>query len=297
MRKNFYYCWRNATVALLLLDLAPANIIAQDLAFIAYKSKTKLSSQQTNRSLKEVLRDVQNLYKVDLAYQESLVAKKYLVCQLKEEQALEKTLKEILAPFGLVHQRIALTQYAIISKDKTTSTNTSDFGPLLSASNYNGLSAPGFNNLVETKAPDILVTGVVTGETGEGLPGVTVQVKGTTVGATTDIQGAYSLSVPENAGTLVFSYIGYVSQEVPIGNRTTLNVTLRPDAKSLEEVVVIGYGSVKKREVTGAVTSVKPEDLNKGAVTDAMQLIQGKVAGLSVTRTNGGDPTAGLEIN
>ncbi|WP_181884995.1 SusC/RagA family TonB-linked outer membrane protein [Pontibacter diazotrophicus] len=143
---------------------------------------------------------------------------------------------------------------------------------------------------------DVTVTGKVTGETGDGLPGVTVMLKGTNTGVTTDVDGNYRLNVPNGSGTLVFSYIGYEPQEVPVNNRAAINISLAPDTEALEEVVVIGYGSQKKREVTGAVASVKPEDFNQGAVTDAMQLVQGKVAGLSVTRTNGGDPTSGLEI-
>ncbi|MBF9254077.1 TonB-dependent receptor [Pontibacter sp. 172403-2] len=143
---------------------------------------------------------------------------------------------------------------------------------------------------------DVQVSGVVTSsEDGNPLPGVTVLVKGSTTATATDAEGRYEISVPESA-TLVFSYIGFTPQEVPLNGRTQLDIKLLPDQKQLQEIVVIGYGTQKKGDVTSSVASVKRDEFTKGAVRDAAQLIQGKVAGLRVT-TPSGDPTANTQIN
>ncbi|MDR2511345.1 MAG: SusC/RagA family TonB-linked outer membrane protein [Bacteroidales bacterium] len=125
-----------------------------------------------------------------------------------------------------------------------------------------------------------------------GIPGASVIVKGSypLIGTASDFDGHYSLSVPEGA-TLVFSSTGMQSKEVEIGTQTSINVTLSSIATDLDAVVVIGYGSQKKKEVTGSVASVKQEDFNAGIKTSPMGLLQGKVAGLTIQRTEGGDPT------
>ena len=144
-------------------------------------------------------------------------------------------------------------------------------------------------------AQDMTVTGKVTDSGGGGLPGVTVQVKGTTVGTTSDVNGNYSVaSVPSN-GTLVFSYVGMKAQEVAVNGRSSVNVTLLEDAAALEEVVVIGYGTVKKKDATGAVSALDAKDFNKGIITSTQQLLQGRVAGVAITQ-NSGEPGAGINV-
>ncbi|WP_439882560.1 SusC/RagA family TonB-linked outer membrane protein [Pontibacter sp. MBLB2868] len=141
----------------------------------------------------------------------------------------------------------------------------------------------------------VTLTGKVVNENGEGLPGVTVVLKGTSTGTSTDVNGNFSLSVPRAGGSLVFSFIGYTTQEVAIGSRTSFNVSLLPDAKALQEVVVVGYGTQKKSDVTGSVATVSSDDFVKGQVTTPEQLIQGKVAGVQIT-SNGGAPGSGSTI-
>ncbi|HEX8506607.1 MAG TPA: TonB-dependent receptor [Hymenobacter sp.] len=134
-------------------------------------------------------------------------------------------------------------------------------------------------------APDLTVTGTITDEKGAGLPGVTVVLKGTTVGTSTDTQGSYSLRVPEAQanGTLVFSFVGYAPQEVAIGGRTSIGAQLQTDAKALEEVVVVGYGTQKREDVTGSVVSVPQDRLEKIPVSNIALALQGAVAGVTVT--------------
>ncbi|WP_434086520.1 SusC/RagA family TonB-linked outer membrane protein [Pontibacter populi] len=145
------------------------------------------------------------------------------------------------------------------------------------------------------KQQGVTLKGKVVNENGEGLPGVTVVLKGTTTGTSTDINGNFSLNVPQTGGTLVLSFIGYTTQEVAIGGQTTFNVALQPDVKALEEIVVVGYGTQKKSDVTGSVTSVSSDDFVQGQVTTPEQLIQGKVAGVAIT-SNSGAPGSGSTI-
>ena len=125
---------------------------------------------------------------------------------------------------------------------------------------------------------DIIVSGVLTDESDNPLPGVNVLVKGSTVGTTSDAQGKYSLSVPDENAILVISFIGYVTQEIPVGNQTTINVKLVPDVTQLGEVVVVGYGTQKKTSVTGAISSVSSEEIAIQPVTNICQALQGRVA-------------------
>lgn len=138
------------------------------------------------------------------------------------------------------------------------------------------------------------VVGVVTDETGEPVIGATVRVKNENVGTITDINGSYSVDVAKN-GTLLFSSIGYESQEIAVQSRTTINVSMSTDSHLLEETVVIGYGSVKKRDLTGAVSSLKGEDLLKNNPISINQGLQGKMAGVAVSQSDGA-PGAGTSI-
>lgn len=143
-------------------------------------------------------------------------------------------------------------------------------------------------------AQNVPVTGKVTDTEGNPLPGAAVLIKETGQGTQTDVEGTWSLETPGDA-TLVFQFLGYTSQEIAREGRNVINVSLSADNQQLEEVVVIGYGTQRAGDVTSAVASVKAEDFVKGAVRDAAQLIQGKVAGLSVATTSG-DPTEGTQI-
>nr|WP_255749392.1 TonB-dependent receptor [Pontibacter liquoris] len=152
---------------------------------------------------------------------------------------------------------------------------------------------PATGNAVQTQ---VTVTGRVTDASGTGLPGVTVLLKGTTTASPTDNEGNYTIKVPNGNGTLVFSFIGYETQEIAINNRTSIQVTLADDAKALDEVVVVGYGTQEKSDLTGAVASVKGEEVKKIATNTPADALQGRVAGVTIRRGTG-NPRAGTDIN
>ena len=143
-------------------------------------------------------------------------------------------------------------------------------------------------------AQNITVSGVVTDAADRSaIPAVSIVVKGTTTGTQTDANGRYSIAAPANS-TLVFTYIGYTTREVPVNNQTSLNIALQSEAQNLEQVVVVGYGTQRKVDVTGAVSSVKGEDITKQASVNPVSSLQGRVAGVSIT--NNGTPGSSPQI-
>jgi TonB-linked SusC/RagA family outer membrane protein len=136
-------------------------------------------------------------------------------------------------------------------------------------------------------AQGISVKGKVTDETGQALPGVTILLKGSSTGATTNPDGNYTLNLPSSTGTLVVSFIGYTSQEIPINNRTTIHVNLVPDAKALGEVVVVAYGQQKKATVTGSIATIQTKELVQSPVSNLTNALGGRLPGLITTQRSG----------
>lgn len=140
------------------------------------------------------------------------------------------------------------------------------------------------------------VTGVVTDETGSPLPGVSVVVKGTAIGTITDLDGKYTLAKVSDNAVLQYSFIGMKMQEQPVRGKTSINVTLQSDNIGIEEVVAIGYGSVQKKELTSAVTSVASKDLLQGSFNSPLQMLDGKVAGVTISNPAAADPNRSTDI-
>lgn len=141
----------------------------------------------------------------------------------------------------------------------------------------------------------VSISGAVSDESGEPMPGVSVLEKGTNNGTVTDLDGKFTLNVKSGESILAVSFIGYSTQEVTVGSQTDLQITLIEDLQNLSEVIVIGYGTQEKKDVTGAMATVKSEDFNKGIVNSPQDLIQGKVAGVNVVAASG-EPGASQNI-
>ncbi|MFT5771041.1 MAG: TonB-linked SusC/RagA family outer membrane protein [Algoriphagus sp.] len=138
------------------------------------------------------------------------------------------------------------------------------------------------------------ISGTVTDESGLPLPGATVLVKGTTNGTVTDLDGKFSIDVTDTA-IIQISYVGYISRELSVNGQSIFDIQLKPDATQLEELVVVGYGTQKRSDVTGAIGSVKSEDFNRGVITNPVDLLQGKVAGVNITSASG-EPGANQNV-
>lgn len=241
------------------------------------------AQQPQTLALPKLLDALETRYNVRFNYQANLVRKLVLdVPPLEQfDGRLEATLTRLLAPLNWQCKQLTPTTFVVqpLPPAKPTPLKAS-----LTPSEAVGTTATDAPN-----APQLMVTGRVRGpDSPDGIPGVNILLKGTNVGAATDANGMFRINVPDpGEGTLIVSYIGYLTQEVAVNRRTQLDVTLVADVKGLDEVVVVGYGTVRKRDLTGSVVTIKPEDIKRSSVTTVSNLLQGQVAGVVVTGGTG----------
>jgi iron complex outermembrane receptor protein len=232
-----------------------------------------ISISVENEKVKTALGEIEKLVSVKFTYNpQSIPINKKISGDFKDEK-LSEVLNRLLVPLNIDYELSG--DYIILSKGQDVS------------------------ELESSSAKEIIIvqsiSGKVSDDTGNPLPGVNVIEKGTSNGTSTDVNGNYTLNVTDINSVLVFTFIGFETKEVSVGSETSVNVTLSPDTKTLEEIVVVGYGTQKKGEITSAVTSVNPDQFNKGNISNVSQLLQGKVAGLSVSRA-GGNPNGEFAI-
>ncbi|MCS6968993.1 MAG: TonB-dependent receptor [Cytophagales bacterium] len=245
---------------------------------------TQRTTGHQKLSLKEALKSIEKHHNASFMYETSIVEGKQVnASNLQLQKPLQQVLKELLEPFSLTFEPVGSNLWLI--KKETKKEPLVDLKIIQLITPTLSLPQP---VIPQPKIVDRRITGKVTSASDQSpLPGVNVVVKGTTIGTVTDVEGKYSINVPDNATTLVFSYVGYVTQEIAIGNQTEINVVLQEDVRSLQEVVVVGYGEQRKRDVTGAVASVKAEQIKAVPVMGADQALQGRVSGVQVIQSSG----------
>jgi TonB-dependent starch-binding outer membrane protein SusC len=250
------------------------------------------SQSDKESSLSGKLKEVESKFKVSILYDADLVKNKKVKATNKFS-TVEETLKNLLEPFELDYKKGEDGLFVIIPKSnkslkpiESNGSKIEETRTLESELTRLEFYASRGNNIIRA---DVIISGTVTGgKENEPLPGVTVQLKGTSIGTATDVNGKYTLKLPDASGVLVFSYIGYVPEEVSVSNKTVIDIVLIEDITSLKEVVVVGYGTQSRKNLTSSISTLKPEDMNRGAISDVGQLLQGKVPGLNISRS--GDP-------
>ncbi|CAN5904499.1 hypothetical protein BH24BAC1_BH24BAC1_29110 [soil metagenome] len=276
-------------VACLLVSCLPALGLAQELAYTHPGGQDPQSGKQTDQSLalKTVLSDLSSRYHVSFNYDSKVVQDVYVQNAKQNfgsnfDQSLDKLLESVNLKFKKVEESI----YIILplESNRVKIKKTSLGLPLATP------PAPVKLTRLEVAPAAITISGRVTDtQKGEGLPGVSVLVKGTTVGTSTDANGRYSLTAPDGNGTLVFSYVGYTNREIPINNRTTIDVQLTISTQKLEEVVVTALGIRREAKALGYATStVAPEEVTTNRTPNFMNALTGKVAGVNVTNLGSG---------
>jgi TonB-linked SusC/RagA family outer membrane protein len=235
-----------------------------------YSQATKFSFRAENKQVVEVLRQIEEKSDFRFFFLREQVDVERKVTVTARDATVEQILEELF--------RGEPVSYEFANEALIVLTRSDN--PLGSVSGY-----------LEGNMQQPAVSGTVTDESGQPLPGVTVVIKGTTQGTVTNAEGSYSLSnIPEDA-TLVFSFVGMRTQEVVVGNQTSIDVTMQVDAIGIEEVVAIGYGTQKRVNLTGAVSTVRSEDLSKVTTSNTSQLLQGQMAGI-LTKQSSGMPGA-----
>ncbi len=241
----------------------------------------KITVSLENKRIKGVLRTIGKAADVNFTYSPQLIPADRKIDFHVKNETLQTVLDRLLRPLGVNYE--LLGNNIVLSSQTTTRTV-----PSIGRQATSDVTMPSVV-LVQT------VSGLVTGEGNIGLPGVSVLVKGTQTGTNTDANGRFQLAVPNESSVLVFSFLGYASQEVTVGNRSQINIALSVDTKALDEVVVIGYGTVKKSDLTGSVSSLKMDELNKVPVASITQSLAGRTSGVRVTSESGA-PGAGVKI-
>lgn len=286
-------------VILLMTGVGLGAVNAQPIASAA---TYHYSQGEQWQPLQTVLQSVQDNYKVYLNYKTSLVqgkevnVKKIKIGKNQVEDVLQKVLTQHQLSFEklkdnyyVIYQSSQLPSLVPLDLNNETKKEEKRSSNPLSNIERRWNQQPVFN-LEQT------IRGTVTDlENNEPLPGVNVLAKGTTTGTVTDVDGNYRLTVGDDITTLVFSSVGYLSEEVEINGRNIVNLSLSPDIQSLEEVVVVGYGAVKKSDLTGSVSSVKAEELTAYPAIGAVQALQGRAAGVQITANNG-EPGADFKV-
>lgn len=222
--------------------------------------------RKTDTSIRSVLSEIEKSTSYRFLYNEEVVDADKIVSVNVKDESVDDVLKTLFKN-DKVDYKIVDNQI-ILSASSTTQQTTQQDGRT--------------------------VTGVITDASGAGLPSVSVIVKGTTKATVTDLDGNYSLEVP-NGATLTFRYIGYISQDIKVGGQSKIDVLLKEDTQALEEVVVVGYTTQRKADLTGSVSSVKMDNINDMAITDISSALQGRMSGVTILQ-NSGAPGSGTSI-
>lgn len=248
-----------------------------------------------DKTLESVLNTIQAKYRISILYESQLIENKKVGSEPELKGSADQVLQLLLKPLQLTFRKSDKV-YVIIKNEHPDESSLQKIEtiPIFSANKVDLTQHQPLDPmtllqlLLKGNASSVsTIKGKVTDDHQQGIPGVSVLLKGTTTGTSTDVEGNYSLNVPDATGTLVFSYIGYVTEEVAIRDQMTINMVLLPDIQSLSEVVVVGYGTQKKANLTGSVVSVSANELTKRPATHVGNLLQGKVTGLQVVQSSG----------
>lgn len=231
-----------------------------------------------NQEIRQVLSAIEKQTKVRFAYRPVLIPANQKITLVVSNEALSSILDKITKPLHLVYEVVG--QQIVLSPIPETESSPTGLVP-------RAITLP----------VDRQLTGTVTDENNAGLPGVSVVLKGTPRGTTTNAEGQFQLEVPDaGSPTLVFSFVGYVSQEVAVGNQSTIKLSLVPESKALNEVVVVGYGVQKKADLTGAIATLSADKIKNKAAVSYGEALVGQMAGVQVQQTNGAPGGEGLTI-
>lgn len=269
-------------------------LCSQQLAFAQFREMLATTSsisksgtkQSQATSLIDGLNSLEETFEVSIAFKDELVIGKLAPSKLKQYPSVEHGLKELLSGTDLDFEKAGKKSYVILKKKNQKQKNRSnDLMPVqfVSTRSAESLLLPRSSQSFSSLGEMAQVSGRVVDENGNGFPGVNILVKGTSIGAVTDINGNYTIAVPDNGTVLVFSFVGYSSQEISVGNQTVVNLTLLPDESDLQEVIVTALGIEKPAKSLGYATSnVKSDELTINRTPNLMNSLVGKIAGVSI---------------
>ena len=272
-----------AYLLVLLIGIFPSDLYPQTFARSGDTNQRDPAGQKASIiKLRDAVLELKSRYRVNVVFEENLLTGRTVSDSLlHENKGFEADLNTVLLPHGLQAQKIKKNSYAIVTAPSAPA----------AIENVERESAPVLElAMVPTVIAEVQLIGIggkVVDETGAALPGVNVIEKGTTNGTTTDGLGNFTLNVESESSVIVFSFVGYASEEIVVGNRTQFDISLLPDVKSLQEVVVIGYGEREKKDLTGAISTMSSEEITKTVNMTPEMSMQGRMAGVFVGTPSG----------
>lgn len=266
------------SIAQLLLAVLFVGVSFAHTSYSQNMLDQKITIEVKDQNIRSVLGAITKLSGVNFLYSPELIKSGRNVSLSVREERLQTVLDKMLTPLDISYE---ISKKKILLKRRRSSVMTPN-------------SDTHSNQIPTNWIPDRVIKGTVKDEKGEALPGVSILLKGTQQGTTTDVNGAFSFNIPDNGTTLVFSFVGFLAREVAISNQSTLNVSLSVDQKSLEEVVVVGYGTMKKTSVTSAISKLENKNLDQMPAGRAESALVGRMAGVNISQTRsspGASPT------
>jgi TonB-dependent starch-binding outer membrane protein SusC len=251
-------------------------------AYTQVKNIIPPGAEKQLQSISAILSDARKAFDVDFIYESRILPDIRLSVNLEKYKTVEEFLTDLLQPYKLKYKKVLSKAYVIYS-------NNQEYKKLLALiKQKDDPEVTNINSGSAMLAPPVTVTGKITDQTkGTALEGVSVTVKGTTSGTVTGPDGTFKVNAPDKNAVLIVSLVGYVSQQIVVGNNTNLQISMVTQSLGLSEVVVIGYGTQKKSVVTGAISSVKASDLDNMAVSRIEQSLQGRTSGLTIAASSG----------
>jgi TonB-linked SusC/RagA family outer membrane protein len=272
MKKNFDFCvythpiLKKLTMQLKIAFIISLTCVTNILATPTYSQTAKVSLDMQSKSLEQVMDEIEVQSEFYFIFNQKQIDVNKIVDIHVENELITDILPELFSGTNV--------NYAVFDRKILLTTDALDKNLFSSES--------------RSELQQVTVKGTIRdAATGDALPGVNIVLKGTTVGVISDINGSFSVSVPNSSASLQFSFIGYITQEVALGGRTTLDILMISNVEQLEEVVVVGYGTQKKINLTGAIASTSTKELAARASTNASDLLQGRISGLEIIQPTG----------
>ncbi|MCF0054789.1 SusC/RagA family TonB-linked outer membrane protein [Dyadobacter sp. CY356] len=270
-------------------EASPQQVIAA-----VFRKSEPVRQQEDANSVILYLGKLEAIHKVNFVYQRELIDGKQLPFYIDEKENVESILRRILPPLNLKYKKLKGGGYTILpAKPSKSGTERTVPVKTVARESSNLMMLPRLEaepTGAVIKMSEATIKGKVTDQvTGEGLPGVNIVIKGTQKGTATDVDGNFVLQVPDKLVTLVFSFVGYEMQEVALNNNSELKIAMAADNKSLEEVIVVGFGTQKKINATGAISTIGTKELVQSPVANISNSLVGRLPGLFATQS-GGEP-------
>lgn len=296
MKENLHKsCWMGIFLLSLLLCGRPSWAQTYARAHQLPKKAETLSAPTTLK-LRDVLKDLKSRYRVDILFEGGLIEGITVSSDLINPNAqLEQNLEQVLKATGLGYKKVKDGSYVILEAKKAKKTAAAEarfqesISPEISTEKPQIADIPLLKTSTRIEVIEQAVKGKIVDEKGQALPGVSVLIKGTQRGTTTNAEGGFQLEVPSSSSILVFSYVGYESKEITVGNQTNINLSLAPESKSLGEVVVTALGIKKQAKSIGyATATVGTDEMTINRTANFMNALQGKMAGVNITSLGSG---------